>query len=137
MKEGNGEEEILQSEKASASLLDLLRRGGEGFQMRGSRLGHRPRLRRSRRIQDGVTIHGVCRNMTNTILSTFTSAVIPIRGSMLPTSGMKPPWSIPRRARHSRNEVLPLSEYWVAPTTDQTTICVGIQISGPTHLATS
>jgi len=53
------------------------------------------------------------------------------------TSGMKPPCSRPNSARQARKEVLPESLNCDAATIDQSTICAGIQRSGPTHLDTS
>jgi len=53
------------------------------------------------------------------------------------TSGMKPPCRMPRSARQTKNEVFPSSPYCPIATADQSTICVGIHRSGPTHLLTS
>ena len=52
-----------------------------------------------------------------------------IDGELICTSGMKPPWSIPRRARNIMKDFLPFIQYWPAPQRLHSTICVGIQMS--------
>lgn len=69
-----------------------------------------------------------------------------LNGSSLPVkkydiynmrSGMKPPCSVPRSTRHSKNDVLPLSQNWEAEIRDHAIIWHGIQTSGPRRLEIS